>query len=257
MLLAVINRENRKKLIAYSAIALMVGVISIVPLTFLMSAKAETGPKAYFGMDITYAFLRITNSSSIRVGDTITNMSGNGPYLEEIISYNNTIYADANSQLPDAVMEYFLIQIYSDKGPIENITEFVGASFNSSFTMSMADSFAFSRKNWFDSKTSGGGGFYMDGLHWLPGVMGGHGGSTNVFTNSGEPEAIYMNVSRLGSVIFSGNSTLVTLSTAEFLGQIQLEKYKNGFLYNKFFSEDTLSQIDDPLHPEYRNSTGT
>jgi hypothetical protein len=246
-----------KKLIVYSAIALMVGVASIVPLTFLMSAKAETGPKPYFGLDINYAFVRISNSSSARFGDTAMNMSGNGPYLEELVSYNNTIYADANSELPDAVMEYFLMQIYSDKGPIENITQFVGASFNSSFTMNIADSFTFTRKNWFDSNTSGGGSFYMDGLHWLPGVMSGYSSSTNVFINSGEPEAVYMNVSRLGSVIFSGNSTLVTLSTAEFLGQIQLEKYKDGFLYNKIFSEDTLSQIDDPLHPEYRNTTGT
>jgi hypothetical protein len=85
--------------------------------------------------------------------------------------------------------------------------------------------------------------------------MGGYGGSTNVFIDSGEPETIYMNVSRLGSVIFSGNTTLVTLSTAEFLGQIQLVKYKDGFLYNRMFSEDELSQIEDPLHPENRNAT--
>jgi hypothetical protein len=245
-----------KKLIAYSVIALMVGVASIVPLTFLMSAKAETGPKAYFGMDITYAFVRITNSSSVHIGDTIRNMSGNGPYLEELVTYNNTIYVDVNSELPDAVMEYFLIQIYSDKGPLENVTAFIGASFYSSFTTSMADSFMFSRENWLDSKTSGGGSFYMDGLHWLPGVMSGYSGSTNVFVNSGEPETVYMNVSRLGSAIFNGNSTLVTLSTAEFLGQIQLEKYKDGFLYNRMFSEDELSQVD-PFHPEYINATAT
>jgi hypothetical protein len=245
-----------KKLVAYSAIALMIGVVSIMPLLLLMSgaARAETGPKPYFGMDINYAFVRITNASSIRVGDQTTNMSGNGPYLEEIIFYNNTIYADANSELPDAVIEYFLIQIYSDKGPIENITEFAGASFNSSFTMSMADSFMFNRENWFDSNTSGGGGFYMDGLQWLPSVTGGHGSSTNVFINYGEPETIYINVSRLGSVIFSGNSTLVSLSTAEFLGQIQLEKYKDGFLFNKLLSEDELSQID-PLDPGSWNAS--
>jgi hypothetical protein len=65
-----------------------------------------------------------------------------------------------------------------------------------------------------------------------------------------------MNVSRLGSAIFNGNSTLVTLSTAEFLGQIQLEKYKDGFLYNRMFSEDELSQVD-PFHPEYINATAT
>lgn len=245
-----------KKLVAYSAIAMMVGVASIVPMLLLMSgtAKAETGAKPYFGLDITYAFVRISNSSTVRVGDTLMNMSGEGPFLEETISYNNTIYADANSALPDAVMEYFLIQIYSDKGPIENITAFVGASFNNSFTMSMAHSFEFSRENWFDSNTSGGGAFYIDGLKWLPSVSGGHGGSTNVFINSGEPETIYVNVSRLGSVIFSGNSTLVSLSTAEFLGQIQLEKYKDGFLYNKVFSEDELSQID-LLYPQKLNVT--
>jgi hypothetical protein len=94
----------------------------------------------------------------------------------------------------------------------------------------------------------------MDGLQWLPSVTGGHGSSTNVFINYGEPETIYINVSRLGSVIFSGNSTLVSLSTAEFLGQIQLEKYKDGFLFNKLLSEDELSQID-PLYPGSWNAS--
>jgi len=247
-----------KRLFVYSVIALMIGVASIMPLMFVMSgtAKAETGPKPYFGMDITYAFVRIANSSNVPIGDTNMNMSGEGPFLEEVIAYNNTIYAGANSQLPDAVMEYFLIQIYSDKGPIENITQFVGASFESSFTMSMANSFEFSRDNWFGSETSGGGSFYLNGLNWLPSVSGGHGSSTNVFINAGEPETIYINVSRLGSVIFSENSTVVTLSTAEFLGQIQLEKYKDGFLYNEIFSEDELSQIN-PLYPESENSSET
>lgn len=249
--------KTEKRLVVYSFIALLIGVVSIVPLLFLMSetVKAETGPKPYFGMDITYAFVRIGNHTSIRIGDAVIDQSKNGPYLDEIISYNNTIYADANSELPDAVMEYFLIQIYSDKGPIENITEYVGTSFDSSFTMNVADSFTFSRANWFDSNTSGGGSFYLDGLKWLPSVSGGHGGSTNVFNNAGEPETIYINVSRLGSVIFDGNSTLVSLSTAEFLGQIQLVKYKDGFLYNRIFSEDELSQIKDPLNPENNETT--
>jgi hypothetical protein len=37
--------KREKKLIAYSAIALMIGVASIVPLVFLMSAKAELPPE--------------------------------------------------------------------------------------------------------------------------------------------------------------------------------------------------------------------
>ncbi len=47
-----------KKLIAYSVLALLIGIASISPLMFLMSAKAETTPKSWFNLNVPYAYVK-------------------------------------------------------------------------------------------------------------------------------------------------------------------------------------------------------
>jgi hypothetical protein len=74
------------------------------------------------------------------------------------------------------------------------------------------------------------------------------GGSNLGLWSAGQPDAIFLSVRRLGWISVNGNSTSTTLASAENIVQVQLEKFGDGFLYNKIVPEDKLSQID-PLNP--------
>jgi hypothetical protein len=241
--------KTEKKLIACSVLALLIGVSSVVPLLFLMprTVKAETGPKPQFSVEVPYAY--ICRGTSLIPSDP-----KNPSELTEIqtVSYdivlNYTLIEDAETAHCDARIEYYLIEIYSDKGYIGNLTENEGVSYNSSFTL---PNFFFSRDSWFDANSSGGGGgFYFN---WTTGesqtiMTGGHG--TDWVSTFGEPETITISVRRLGWITFNGNSTVATLANGEEIARIQLEKYGDGFLYNNLLPEDQLSQIN-LLNPPY------
>lgn len=150
--------KTEKKLIAYSAIALLIGVASIAPLLFLMSgtANAETTiDKPWFNLNIPYAYW---------TANTTENPNGTVTYREwYIMSFNLTLNPEAAKQVADARIEYYQLQIYTDKAPIENLTYFVGTNRTDAFAFDSIEasfhSFHFMRDNWFDTNTSGGGMF--------------------------------------------------------------------------------------------------
>ncbi len=258
--------KTEKKLIAYSAIALLIGVASIAPLLFLMSgtAKAETTlNKPWFNLNVPYAYLEAGNGSlEMSPGPTnftIQNVDRpNFEYERSMVVVNFTLNVDLKNE-PDDRSEYFQIQIDSDKGPIENITYSFG-SYGASIASAeflKPENFHFDRSNWFDSNVTAGA-LYM--LHnfsytsqlWPIGQSGsgtiGHSSSSKIASAIKEANTIFITVHRLGWVTFSGNSTVVTLSDNGVVAQIQLNKFGNGFLYNTLIPEDTLSQID-PNYP--------
>ena len=181
---------------------------------------------------------------------------------QHIIALNLTLTADTTKQEADAQIEYYQIEIASDKELIETEQWMVGTNIDSSFNVSsLLDEFHFMRDEWFDTNsfdpmTSGGGGGLVrqeweTGLSILwpeggsgTGTLGGSGTSSRVITLR-EAETVTITIYRIGLVTFSGDSTIVTLTNNELVDQIQLEKYgEEGWLYNNLVPDEDLATVD-------------
>lgn len=247
-----------KKLIAFSILALLVGVSSILPLFFLMSttAKAETTPQPWFNIKIPYAYW-VTSDG--KLNNTISH-GGNIEIDEErlvseqhTIILNLTLDINTENNPAEARSEYYQIQLRSEKELIKTLFFFVGTRQNSSL---ISDNFHFMREDWFDTDifSSGGGGLIIkDWTKGLSMLWPESGSGTGTIDSSStakvvsairEAETLYISLHRVGGVTFAGNSTIVTWANNEVVEQIQLEKFGDGFLYNNLVPEDELSQVD-------------
>lgn len=249
-----------KKLIAYSAIALMVGIASIAPLVFLMSAKAEPAPKSWFNLNVPYAYVKANFTENLNGTDVYD-------YMRAFV-FNFTLTPEAENEIADARFEYYELQLYTDKEQLGNVTIFVGTNRTNSFTLD-PESFRLTlatADNCFDSNATGGGVFtpywnknsppdfssIYSGVSGYSGPTGHFASSQNepvkMVTALDEAETFFVDIRKIGLVTFNANSTSFTLPENEFIQHLELKKYGDGFLYNGLFSEDQLVQID-LLHP--------
>lgn len=260
----VISVKIEKKLIALSAVAIVVGVASIVPLLFLMSTKAET-PKSWFNVGVPYAYCETRDGAinySNPLGETINNSSH--PVVSEriVILLDLTLDVNLKTETDDARFEYYQMNITTDKGPVETESFQVGTSGNSSFAHK---DFQFRQDDRFDTgkfdpRIGGGGGIFIP--NWtkgLPilypegnsgiGTVGGSGAS-RVVSALREAQTVYITLYRVGWVSFEGDSTIATFTNNEVICNIQLLKFgSNAWLYNNnFIPIDRLPQID-PAKP--------
>jgi hypothetical protein len=261
--------EIEKKLIACSILALIIGISSVFPLVFLMSAtaKAETLSESWFSINVPYSYWTTSDGPldydfgfsfprDFEMNET------NSVSHQHTIVLNLTLNTITTNELVDARVEYYQIIINSDKGPITSHNWFVGTNGNRSFgsngLLKDLGDFSFMRNDWFDTDKFnmkfGGGGLLR--YNWTAGpsilwpeagsgsaTIGGSGTSILVDTIR-EAETLFITVHRIGWVTFTGNSTIVTLANNEIVDQIQLEKFGDGFLYNNLVPEDELATID-------------
>jgi len=263
-----------KKLIACSILALIIGVSSVLPLTFLMSATAQvnTAPEPWFSINIPYAYW-MTKDGPIDyssnplfpddpfdgVFDGVDLNETNSVSEQHMIVLNFTLTADTAKQPVDAQLEYYQIDVSSDKEFIETKHWVIGTNSNSSFNVSsLLIDFHFMRDEWFDTDTfdprKDGGGGGLARPNWASGlsILWPGGGSScatlahsNVVSALREAETVTISVYRIGWVTFSGNSTVVTLANKELINEIQLEKYgEEGWLYNNLVPEDELATVN-------------
>lgn len=252
-----------KKLLVFSVLAIVIGVASIAPLPFLMSGKANasadgTDVKAQFSLNIPYVFIRI-NGPGLKISDIIPDSelteqlhnlfhkdTFSGTLLEESKVFNITSLANSEEELPDAAVEYFNYKIYTDKEILANFTYYYGGAYNSSFKDQTFFSFAFNRDNWsvdsqqYNNATRGSFGTLKPNQGHLSVECTG----TSDINVSETPQRIYISISRVATVLFYDNSTVVSLSNAGLIQQITLEKFQDGYLYNTLFTEQQLSQMD-------------
>jgi hypothetical protein len=271
-----------KKLIACSILATIIGISSVLPLVFLMpaTAKANFAPVAgssesWFSINIPYSYW-MTKDGKLDGYDI-------DPDIDEttLVSYqylmalNLTLNVDATDYPADARIEYYKIDVNSDKGPVESICWFVGTdikgnSVNSSFCFQeFIKNIHFARNDLFGNDTFGipstkgpvrvnDGGMVRKSweaglsLLWREGKAGSgtisHSGSSDLVSMIREAETLSISISRVGWVTISANSTAVTLVDNEVIEQIQLEKYADGFIYNSIIPEEQLATID-PTNP--------
>jgi len=258
-----------KKLIACSILALAIGISSVLPLTFLMSAtaQAETAPEPWFSVDMPYAYWETRNGPinfppEMQFPSLVDLNETNSISERHIIMLNFTLTADTTKQPVDAQLEYYQIDVSLDNELFKTKHWEIGTYNNSSFNVSsLLTDFHFKRDEWFDTDTfdpmkdGGGGGLLRP--NWSSGVSvlcpaGGSG--TGTFGGSGTyntvsalraAETVTISLYRIGWVTFSGNSTEVTLANKELIKEIQLEKYgEEGWLYNNLVPEDELATVD-------------
>ena len=266
-----------KKLIGCSILALIIGVSSVLPLMFLMSAtaKADASSEPWFSIDIPYAYVMTSNESLIYTDSEMVNMFNETEMVSEqhLIALNLTLDVNTTNEDADARIEYYQIDISSDKGHIDTLYWYVGTKINSSFSI---ENFHFMLDEWFDTNwfdadsegsgldvegvtvniDGGGGGVGFMRPNWSAGLSiiwpdWGHRSGTIGSTHASQvvsairkAEILYITILRIGWVTFSGNSTEVTLANNEIVDQTQLEKFGDGFLYNTLVPEDGLSTID-------------
>jgi hypothetical protein len=233
------------KLLAGCLIALSVGALVIAPLVFslLNTTKAQTTFEPYFDAQMVYAFLRFSQNES-------------GSSRESGVALNVTLHVNEGEELPDALISYFIVQVYSDAGPVENLTLYQGAAYNKFFAADQFNSFIVNKNTWFGNRTGGGGNFYFNSTADMSfilsnGELRSDTGGSGALPGGQMPNEIFVNVTRLGSVIFNGNTTVISQTNAGFIDHVLLEKYKDGFLYNTIIPEDQVDQINELIPNRY------
>ncbi|MGA2522678.1 MAG: hypothetical protein ABSF65_00840 [Candidatus Bathyarchaeia archaeon] len=112
-----------KKLILCGILAIAIGIATIAPLEYMMAAQsqvnAQTPGKPWFNVNMPYAYFT-ANATNNQNGISY----GEGYYL----GLNITTNPDAMKTLPNSRVEYYQIQVYSDKGSIENFTFVISAN---------------------------------------------------------------------------------------------------------------------------------
>jgi hypothetical protein len=279
-----------KKLIACSILATVIGISSVLPLMFLMPATAKVAaPEAgssesWFSINIPYSYWMTKDGRLDNWDFDPTELDGleDCPTVDEssvvssqyLIALNLTLNVDATNYPADARIEYYQIDVNSDKGLIERRCWFVGTvlndSENSSFSFQeFMEKIHFARSELFGNETFGilsphgyvrnrSGGMVRHhweadlSLLWRVGSAGsgttGNGGTSNLVSAIREAETLSIIVRRVGWVTVSANSTAVTLVDNQVVEEIQLQKYADGFIYNNIIPEEQLATID-PTDP--------
>jgi hypothetical protein len=257
-----------KKLILCAILAITIGIATIVPLEYLMSApvaKADVD-QPWFNANVTYAYVNLDQSG----GNSTA--SWDGVDVNGLANFTLTP-AGMALQGADAKIEYYQFQISSDQGPIANITysvyltiEELGShgSINNipglpgggymAITGLGANSYTFANGVTYNGIPNYNG--YCGGAGGLDVLVGDNSslpeGATNqTFTqgfissflasyNGNQNQAITelrnaktltIDVTRICSVSYNGNVTVNMSSSNQVLQNIVLTKEGNGFVY--------------------------
>ena len=256
-----------KKSVILSILALIIGISSIVPTGYflLTSAKAETLSEPWFNFNIPYAYWvtsdgPLNNERPSTLPDISFLNETNSVSEQHMMILNLTLNVETRNEPIDGRVEYFQIDLSSDKGPVETSYFFIGTNSNSSFMFNdLLDNVHFKRNDWYDTANFGGTGGLLK-YNWTAGFSqmwpeGGSGtgtldGSSTAILVSAirEAKTLFITVSRLGWATFTNNSTAFTSTNNKIVDQIQLEKFGDGWLYNTLVPKEDLSKID-LLHP--------
>ncbi|MGD2066032.1 MAG: hypothetical protein PVI43_02540 [Candidatus Bathyarchaeota archaeon] len=226
-----------EKMFPGSIVALLLGVLLAAPLLYtnLAVEPVAAGPEQLLDIDLTYAYIKENRTNSV---------------VNFFIASNITRLSEDIDPC-DAKLLVYLVKFYSDNGFVENLGMFEGLIYNPE--INETDTFhsfnifeIFKTDGFFGGKGLATGGSFGT---WNVGESR-TGGSAGMWHSSiGEAETMTIEVSLLGWVSFTGNSTnIVVLQEAQLVTEVQMEKYGDGFMYNNIIPEDELADID-PSNP--------
>lgn len=225
-----------KKLILCGILAIAIGVTAILPLEYFMSAtaKAATPDKAWFTIDVPYAYCNPNFS-----GGNST-MSLYGASIQAVANFSLTPDALKNA---DARIEYYQFRVYSDQGQIVNMTYYIVYSKPYVVTgISGAGRIQFEGGLVYDGTPSNGGQCLTEAypLNFTLGFINNHITGTSAdslpqaVTDLRNAQKLYIDVSTQCTVTFNGNATVRTPSSSEVLQHIELTRTAKGFEYGTY-----------------------
>jgi hypothetical protein len=250
------------RIILCSVLALVIGIASVVPLAFIMyeennkprvDVEAILGNQSPLNFNLTYAY----------IGDYWNNNSNrnDGNYgWKYNINYRTISNIDIKS-LPInqgfAAFEYYTLEVSSEKGVIATLT-FDSYACSTAWEYYNYSLFNFGCQSWFSSNSSNSM-YTSSNSQERPSLTIDNGTATGQVIGSasdwnisaGKPETMFLTVRRLGWVIFNDKNTTVHYASSEPIALVQLQNYGDGFMYNKLFSENELSQIN-PVMPQFK-----
>lgn len=236
--------QIEKKLIICSILAVAIGILTVTPLAFLMTpATAQsTDDQPKFSFDVPYAYVRNLWDNSTLTNDTDGaafsvgfETSPNFDLTDELVAYYETyrgeICADGVS-IGNITMRSFAISPsgINENNKLDNITAFI--------------------QDWCNIET--------DDYPTYIAIGGWSNGTSQTFKNghdnnwtltTGQPESLTMKIYLENSMIRTLNSTQIILNeNPEPLMQLELTRYRDGYLYNTAFPQQELDQFN-PLFP--------
>ena len=222
-----------RNLFPASIVVLLLGVFLVALLLYsniVVAPDTADGPEPLFGVDVTYGYVERHNTADL---------SADVPLFNVVLNF--TRYSEVD--LCDAIFEVHLIEVYSDEGSIGNVTKAQGIMFNhSTSTLRQGMGLNFDEFAEYGDVSPGASASWPVN-HSVLLFFGGD--KTTCVPDFGEPETVFVRVSRLGLVTLKdGSSEAVVLSEPEVVAEAQLEKFGDGFLYNTVIPEDELSEID-------------
>ena len=266
-----------KKLIAWSILAIVIGVATIVPLEYLMTGQAEANAQTitpWFDVSIPYAYVNLYDSGG---NDTMT---WEGAIFQAIANF--TLTSDAlNLKNADAQIEFYQFRLYSGTASIVNITYTVAVcreelnvlgipgSCYMAITGSGGHIFYFADGTTYDGNVVAGDSICGGGqvIANIPGVLrdknytvavvgsyiADYKGNNAVQTlpELRNAQTLYIDVSKICSVSYQGNSssttaTTTTMASNEILCHIELTKTENGFVYGTYTEGTVPFPIQTP-----------
>jgi len=225
---------------------------SITPIEQQEAMPVQTSQKSLpsrFNVDVAYAYV---GKGPFEAPHSHFGWDKNYPvsWYPSVIYFNVTHVSSATPVSCDALIEVFLIQIISDKGPIESYVYFEGTNYEPSFSDSALTSLTARIYDLIDMNTiSGITGHFR--FNWTEGeaVFGGQVGSFGSYSNNptglglwsaGKPNTISVTVRRIGWVTMNGGSISVRADVTNANAELQFQKFGDGFLYNKIVPADNL-----------------
>ena len=266
-----------KKLIAWSILAIVIGVVTIIPLEYLTTGQAEANAQTitpWFDVSIPYAYVNLYDSGG---NDTMT---WDGAMFQAIANF--TLTSDAlNLKNADAQIEFYQFRLYSETASIVNITYTVAVcreelnvlGIPSGCYMAITGSgghiFYFADGTTYDGNVVAGDSICGGGqvIANIPGVLpeknytvavvgsyiADYKGNNAVQTlpELRNAQTLYIDVSKICSVSYQGNSssttaTTTTMASNEILCHIELTKTETGFVYGTYTEGTVPFPIQTP-----------
>jgi hypothetical protein len=257
--------QVEKKLIAWSVLAIVIGVATIVPLEYLMTGPAEANAQTitpWFNVSIPYAYVNLYDSGGNNT------MTWDGAMVQAIANF--TLTSDAiNLKNADAQIEFYQFRLYSDTAAIVNITYSVAVCREElnvtgipggcyvAITGSGCNKFTFADGTTYDGNavvgdSVCGGGVVLANMpsilpvqNYTVAVVGSYIADYNgnnaiqILSELRNAQTLYVDVSKICSVSYQGNSssttaTTTTMTSNEILCHITLTKTENGFVYGTY-----------------------
>jgi len=232
-----------------------------------MTAKAapENANKSWFDISVSYAYFEGGNGSfSSTLGSSIIsklNVSqSNTQYVKYETLINYTFNVNLKQETDDQV-DYYLVQVESDKGPVMSERLYLGTYGDADKSQVLISSGGVysNESGWFglEVRSSGSGLIMPHNTTTTSGMtgVGGRGFGTTGSSNAAmaasaimEANTITVTVTRLGWVTFTGNSTTETQAN-DTVATVQLQRFQNGFIYNNLVPQNELSRIADLAEP--------